>query len=200
VSAHLVCVSCQPTRTARRAPHPAFLPPSTSSRITKITHLCETCDSALFFAGSGPPYFSLGCFLTNSLRSSGGAKNGDRFWQTFMLPYLFFRCNSKRKREFESPELSRFQDRRCVHIMQPIFGFCKQALFLDVHQVQELASCSAPHHCNCFSLHLSCFGKTENSCMNFRSVRTKDPRDPPLSSPARKSTDPRSKANPKPIT
>jgi hypothetical protein len=69
--------------------------------------------------------------------------------------------------------------------MQPIFGFCKRALFLDVHQAQELASCSAPHYCNCFSLDLSCFEETENSRTNFRSVRTKDPRDPHYPAPAR---------------
>jgi hypothetical protein len=163
VSAHLVCVSCQPTRTARRAPHPAFLPPSTSSRITKITHLCETCDSALFFAGSGPPYFRWGAFRPTASGRPVEPRMLIDFGKLSCSSTFFFRCNSKRKREFEPPELSRFRDWRCVHIMQPIFGFCKRTLFLDVHQVQELASCSAPHHCNCFSLHLPYFGKTETS-------------------------------------
>jgi hypothetical protein len=132
----------------------------------------------MFFAGPEIPLLSLGCFLTNSLMPSGGAKNGDRLWQSFILPLPFFRYNSKRKRAFES----RFRDWRCACIMQPIFGFCKRALFLDVHQAQELASCSAPH---LLQLLFAGFEETENSRTNFRSVRTKDPRDPHYPAPAR---------------
>jgi hypothetical protein len=124
----------------------------------------------MFFAEL--PCFSLGMLLTDSLRPSCGAKNDDRLWQTFILHCLFpfflsFWCNSKWKRAFESLELSKFRDWRCVRIMQLIFGFCKRALFLNVHETQELASCSTSHYYNCFSLDLPCFGETENSRMNF---------------------------------
>src|ERR1700730_17301822 len=102
VSGQLVCVSCQPMKMVKsstpKSPHffqcrchrASRRSRTYAKRVTQHV-LCRTT------------LLSLGMLLTDSLRPSCGAKNGDRLWQTFILHCLFpfflsFWCNSKWKR------------------------------------------------------------------------------------------------------
>jgi hypothetical protein len=109
----------------------------------------------------------------------------------FILPCLFsfWAATAKGSEHLNHWSSRKFRDRRCVCIMQPFSDFASEHFSLNVHKAQEFTSCSAPRYYNCFSLDLSCFREMENSSMNFRYGKNQGSS---LSSPTRKSTDPRS--------
>src|SRR5947209_2893003 len=147
-------------------------------RASRSTYLREMCDSACFSAGPELPYFRWGCFRPTASGCSCGAKNGDRLWQTFILPCPFVSFLQQQKEA--STRALQFWGWRCN--ANPFLEFASERFSWMCTRPKNLPLCPAPHYYNCFSLDISCL----NSRMDFPCGKNQDPRYPS----SEKSTDP----------